>query len=90
MQDETVLFEPVKDPFNETAWACVVYSLVPYLGLFFIPFGIILGIYGFFKAGDHSSAEARRPLFAAALSILVLGGQLFLWWLLYLVPTLGR
>jgi hypothetical protein len=75
---------------SETAWACVVYSMVPYLGILFLPFAFLSGGIGFY-------ASVRRPnigggklaLVSIGLSVAILVIQIFLWWLLYIVPELG-
>ena len=78
-------------PISETeslrsslAWACTVYSLVPYLGILFIPFTVV------FSGVERARADAnRRALIPLALSVPILAGQLTLWWLLYLIPEIG-
>ncbi len=74
---------------SQLAWACFIYSLVPYLGILFVPVTIVFGVAG------HSIASRRgetgdRSLRAIALSFVVLAVQMLLWWLLYVIPTLGH
>ena len=37
-KEDTNLFERNKNSISQTAWACLVYSIVPYLGILFVPF----------------------------------------------------
>ncbi len=69
----------------DTVRACIVYSLVPYIGILFLPVGLALGIYTF-----RSSRNGRQFAGLTAVICGVLGAQLFLWWLLYYVPLLAR
>jgi len=67
-------------PFASSAvWACVVYSLVPFVGVVFVPFVFVLGVVGLIR-GDGA------PLRAMTLGGFVLIVQAVLWWLLYEVP----
>lgn len=78
----------MRDPNStaDTAWACTVYSLVPYLGILFVPFALALSGFGFSRAVSRD----RRPfLLSAAASLVILIVQLLLWWLLYLIPERG-
>lgn len=86
------LFEPANhNAASQFAWACFVYSLVPYLGIFFIPFTIAAAFAGLV-------ASSRRPQIGGGsqamsilgMSVLVLAFQLLLWWLLYIIPELGH
>lgn len=50
----------------------------------FIPFTVI------FSGVERTRANAsRRTLLPLALSVPILAGQLFLWWLLYVIPEIG-
>ena len=78
--DELSLFEE-KRPFGSSAvWACVVYSLVPFVGVVFAPFVFVFGMAGVVR-GDRSVFKAL------GVGLLILIVQLVLWWLLYSVPT---
>jgi len=85
------LFAVNRNTVSEMAWACFVYSLVPYLGILFVPFTILIGLAGF-------GVFVRRPFLGGArlagvsigLSFVVFGVQIFLWWLLYIVPELTK
>lgn len=84
------LFAVNRNTVSEMAWACFVYSLVPYLGVIFVPFTILIGIAGI-------GVFLRRPALGGAklagvsmgLSVVVFGVQVFLWWLLYIIPELA-
>ena len=83
------LFEPEKRLSSDTAWACNVYSAVPYLGILFVPFALGFGGIGLIRAQTQQQPRDRRlAAQAIAVSIVILGVQIFLWWLLYLVPSL--
>lgn len=84
------LFQQNKNSVAETAWACVVYSMVPYLGILFIPFAFLTGGAGYLVAWRRPHLGGRKMAVASiALSILVLAVQIFLWWLLYIIPEIG-
>ena len=95
---KTAEIEEVKDLFeqninsvSQTAWACLVYSMVPYLGILFIPFTFLIGGFGFVTALRQPQLGGRKlALVSIAGSFVVLAVQLFLWWLLYIIPELGR
>lgn len=84
------LFAVNRNTVSEMAWACFVYSLVPYLGILFVPFTILIGTAGI-------GVFLRRPALGGGklagvsigLSFVVFGAQIFLWWLLYIIPELA-
>jgi hypothetical protein len=84
------MFGRRRDAFAETAWACTVYSMVPYLGILFVPLAIGVGTAGYIatRGGPPGSGELRVTV-SLGISIALLIVQLFLWWLLYLVPEIG-
>lgn len=85
------LFQVNRNAVSEVAWACFVYSLVPYLGILFIPATFVIGSFGVgmsIRAADRGGR--KLSLLSLGLSVLVLGIQLLLWWLLYIIPELGR
>lgn len=85
------LFERNDNTISQTAWACVVYSFVPYLGILFVPLALIVGGFGYFASYRRPGLGGRRlALICVALSVVVLFVQIFLWWLLYIVPELVR
>lgn len=73
------LFEQKKPFASSAVWACVVYSLVPFVGVVFVPFIFVFGVIGMVRGEG-----ALRPMGAGVLILMV---QLVLWWLLYVVPT---
>ncbi len=84
------LFEENKNSASETAKAFVVYSLVPYLGILFCPGAMLLGGIGIVTAYRKPFlGGARTSVLSVALGFLILAAQVFLWWLLYIIPELG-
>ena len=84
------LFSPKGDAVSDTAWACTVYSMVPYLGILFIPVAVAIGGFSFVKA--HRAGETRiahTALTSVIVSMVLVAIQLVLWWLLYLIPEIG-
>ncbi len=87
---KTGLFDETKDLASETAWACVVYSMVPYLGILFVPFAFASGGFGYYSSLRRVDAEGMRICrLCIALSFVILIVQIFLWWLLYIIPEIG-
>ena len=85
------LFEQNKNSISQTAWACLVYSFVPYLGILFIPFTFFIGGFGYITALREPQLGGRKlALISIAISFIVLAVQIFLWWLLYIIPDLGK
>lgn len=87
--DGEKLFQTEQNSVALSAWACLVYSLVPYLGILFVPFTFC------FAAGGYAVSLRRSHLGGKRLSVkifylnfLVLITQLFLWHLLYFVPSI--
>lgn len=73
------------------SWACFVYSLVPYLGIIFVPVTCLLGtVAGISSIRNADKSGTRLGFGMVAGSIPVLAAQLLLWWLLYLIPELGH
>ena len=87
---ETLFYE--QPPLvSKIAWACAVYSMVPYIGVIFIPFAIIIGSCDYFAAQrDGRKSDQRAALITLTVSSLLLAAQIILWWLLYLIPELAR
>jgi hypothetical protein len=84
------LFGENKNTISQTAWACVVYSMVPYLGILFIPFAFLVGGFGYIVSYKRPQLGGRRLAAACiGLSVLVLAVQIVLWWLLYVIPEVG-
>jgi hypothetical protein len=88
--EETVnLFERNENAVAHTAWACVVYSFVPYLGILFVPLAFVVAGFGYFVSYRQPNLGGRRlALACVVLSFVVLAVQIFLWWLLYIIPEL--
>ncbi len=89
---ETVnLFETNKNSASESAKALVVYSLVPYLGILFCPFALISGSVGIFVSRRQPTlGGARASFYSIASTVIIFIVQIFLWWLLYFIPELGK
>jgi hypothetical protein len=84
------LFTERRSLASSAAWACVVYSMVPYLGILFLPFGFLISSIGFASAYRSSDdSEMRSAKICLGLSGMILFCQLLLWWLLYLIPETG-
>jgi hypothetical protein len=43
-------FQPNRTIARDTAWACNVYSMVPYIGIVFLPFAFDFGSFGYVDA----------------------------------------
>ncbi len=87
------LYAARQDDITATAFAFVAYALVPYLGIIFCPGAIICGGIGLLRArreDAHAGDDARRAAYVVACGFLVLGVQIFLWWILYKVPQWSR
>lgn len=79
------LFEERRDLTKDTAWASVVYSLVPYLGILFVPVAIFASLILLVRGEESAGHASRYILFSLAIGAF----QVFLWWLLYFIPTIG-
>lgn len=85
------LFEQNKNSVSQTAWACLVYSFVPYLGILFVPLTFLIGGFGYLNAVRQPQLGGRRlAVVSIWLSFAVLALQIFLWWLLYIIPEIGK
>jgi hypothetical protein len=70
-----------------TARAFATYSLVPYLGIIFCPGAVVIGTAGVVRS-YRSNQEKRHVCYASTIvGVVVLGIQIFLWWILYRVPA---
>lgn len=84
------LFEQNKNTVSQTAWACVVYSMVPYLGILFIPFAFVISGFGYAVSYRRPQLGGRRlAAVCIGVTFIVLAVQLVLWWLLYVIPEIG-
>ena len=91
LQEKTNLFEENKNSASTTAWAFVVYSLVPYLGILFCPGALLMGGIGAYVSYRKPYlGGGRTSAYSIVLSFVIFGLQIFLWWLLYIIPELGR
>ncbi len=87
--DDENLFGENKNAAAQTAWACFVYSLVPYLGILFIPLTFAVSVIGYRKAVLCPHLGGRQMSAASFyLSFVVLSLQILLWWLLYYIPKI--
>jgi len=85
------LFEENENSASRTASAFVVYSLVPYLGILFCPGAFLMGGIGIVVARRKPDlGGGRTAAYSIVLSFVIFAVQIFLWWLLYLIPELGR
>ncbi len=90
-EEVTNLFPKNENSVSETAWACLVYSFVPYLGILFVPLAFAAGIFSVAVSFHRPGLGGRKlALVSVALSFVVLAIQVFLWWLLYIVPELRK
>ncbi|MGI8638625.1 MAG: hypothetical protein ACR2MG_01515 [Pyrinomonadaceae bacterium] len=90
-EEITDLFKQNENAVSQMAWACFVYSLVPYLGILFIPFTFFVGGFGYVVWFRQPHLGGRRlALISFGLSFVVLAIQIFLWWLLYIIPELAK
>lgn len=88
--DSIGLFEERRTLVSNTAWACTVYSMVPYIGIVFILPALFTGGFSYFRARRRNLAEEeRQAVICIGVSLVVLSIQLVLWWLLYLIPEIG-
>ncbi len=84
------LFESDSNAVSETAWACVVYSMVPYLGILFVPLAFVVGTLGVYLSYRRPASGGRQmAVVCIGLSVVILTIQIFLWWLLYVIPEIG-
>lgn len=84
------LFERPKNGTAMSAQACLVYSTVPYLGILFVPFTVLIGALAIGVASNRPEVGGREiALRSIGLSFPVLLVQIFLWWLLYKIPEIG-
>jgi hypothetical protein len=84
------LFVENRNGASETAMACVVYSLVPYLGILFCPGAVLLGGIGLAVSFQKPQLGGRQTASnSIVLGFVVAGIQLLLWYLLYVIPELN-
>ena len=84
------LFTAERNAYSETAWACVVYSMVPYIGILFVPVAFTIGGIAYAVSQRRPNLGGQRMALACVgMSFGILVVQVFLWWLLYIIPELG-
>lgn len=89
--ESTDLFAVNRNSVAETAWASCVYSMVPYLGVVFVPFTLVVSVVGMWIAIKRPAVGGGKMSAASfGLSFAITGLQVFLWWLLYIIPELSR
>ncbi|MCP9494671.1 MAG: hypothetical protein MSG64_09475 [Pyrinomonadaceae bacterium MAG19_C2-C3] len=67
------------------ALAFVAFALVPYLGILFCPGAFIAGCAGVHRARNHGGRHAA--MFGIIAAFIIFAAQIFLWWLLYKIPS---
>jgi hypothetical protein len=86
-----VLFEENKNSLSEIGWAFTVYSLVPYIGILFVPCAIICSFLAINYAAKNPELGGRKlAVHSLIASFIVLFVQLILWYLLFLIPQLSQ
>ena len=83
------IFGDRSDFSGSVVWACAVYSLVPFVGIVFVPVALLFGAFALLRGLRSEAATERRTLNAMLFSVFVLAGQILLWRLLYLIPELS-
>lgn len=90
-EEITELFEENKNSASSTASAFVVYSLVPYLGILFCPGAFVMGSIGAVVSHRNPNiGGGHTSVYSIVLSLVIFAIQILLWWLLYIVPELGK
>lgn len=85
------LFEEENNGAANLAWAFVVYSMVPYLGILFCPGAILMSGVGMYLAYRRPYLGGQKlSIYSISLSFVILAIQILLWWLLYIIPELNR
>jgi hypothetical protein len=80
--------EPQDKPLSSrSAFACNIYSMVPFIGVVFLPIALVFGSVGYIRARRAGNkSDLRFGVGSLVLTLAVAGVQVFLWWLLYIVP----
>ena len=90
-EEVTELFVEKKNSASSTASAFVVYSLVPYLGILFCPGALLMGGIGAYVSYRKPYlGGGRTSIYSIVLSVIIFAIQVLLWWLLYIIPELGK
>lgn len=83
----TVLPEINRNGASTTALAFMTYSLVPFLGILFVPGAVLIGVVGI-ACSYHAPHKGGRRASVASIffGIVILGVQVLLWWIIIKVP----
>lgn len=85
--EQVSLFEKSASPALDSAWAFLVYAMVPYLGVLFIPGAFLMAAYCLVKALIAANPQMiKNSLACIFLSVLIFSAQILLWWLFYAIP----
>ena len=85
-QPDTLFSQPINNA-SAIALAFVTYALVPYLGILFCPGAIFMGSVGVASSYRSAHRDGRRGgIYAIGFGLLILCGQILLWWILYKIP----
>jgi hypothetical protein len=72
---------------SATALAFTTYALVPFLGILFVPGAVLVGAVGLVYSYRAPQGGGRRAALASILfGTVILGVQVFLWWIIVTVP----
>lgn len=83
------LFGKTENSSLDVARAFLVYSMVPYLGVLFVPGAVFMGFFSLLQASRNSQkTDLKNSAACILLSFLILSAQLLLWWLFYAIPEL--
>jgi hypothetical protein len=83
----TMLPEINRNGASTTALAFTTYALIPFLGILFVPGAVFIGAIGLVYSYHSPHRGGRRASFAAVLfGLVILGVQLFLWWIIIKTP----
>jgi hypothetical protein len=75
------MFAIERNTATAIALAFVCFSLVPFIGILFSPFAIVMGGVGLFKAwSTPGTGGARLAVCCIVFGFLIAGGQQILWW----------
>lgn len=84
------IFEIERNAVAETAWAAAVFSSIPYIGVLFTIPAVLLSAAAMARTARSDSPGSRKLSFRSFVLALALAAlQIFLWWLLYIIPQLG-
>jgi hypothetical protein len=90
VESKDLFMSDEKNTASQLAWACFVYSLVPYLGILFIPLTFIFGVSGFlFSNARPELGGGSLAVKTMLYSVPVLAVQVLFWWLLYKIPEIA-